>query len=494
MATRVRAYGLALAFGLLGAPAVFAAPWAEPGDRRLRSDLELLADYGVLGGPVTSWPIPWAQVSASLSLLGDRALPLHVQRALSRVERLMPGLEDRRGIQTEIGVSATNKPTLIRDFGGSARGDGDGYIRVERQWSSTYVSARVGYRDDPRNGDKNFDGSYLAQAIGNWAVYGGYMEQWWGSGWESSLIFSTNARPLPKVGFKRLEPRPFETKWLNWLGPWQFESFVSLVDERREISDHIIAGIRLTFKPIDKLEIGFTRAMQLCGEGRSCGFGTWRKALIPFTGAENTGTTADPGNQLASGDFRYGWSRGDSSYSLYGEIMGEDEIAGFFDKISVNLGGTMTRPWGEEGAFWRLGLEYTDTLANRILGPLVTNQPGVSFAHFIFTDGFTYRGRVIGPSIGGDARSVSLTGLLTDSLNRSYRLSLRHAGFNKFGLARTAFVSANKETMRIVEGEVNMPTPWGDVQLELRVQDDDVNTPGRSPIKAAVEVGWRTRF
>ncbi len=483
---------IAMLAAMASAPAA-AAPWAEPGDRRLRNDIELLADYNVIKGPITSWPIPWAQISASLANLGDRALPLHVQRAIDRVERLMPGREDRQGIQTQFGFSVTNEPALIRDFGDSARGDGETFVRLERQWSSTYVSARVGYRDDPRNGDRHFDGSYLAQAIGNWALYGGYMEQWWGSGQEAALIFSTNARPAPKVGFKRLEPRPFQTKWLSWLGPWQFEGFVSLIDEKREFSDHFIAGLRLTFNPLDNLEIGFTRALQLCGDGRPCGIDIWRKALFPFDGSENTGTLNEPGNQLASGDFRYGWSSGDASYSLYGEIMGEDEIAGLFDKISANLGASMTRPWGQEGGFWRLGFEFTDTLANRILGPLVTNDPRVSFTNFIFTDGFTYRGRVLGPSIGGDSRSATLTGMLTDSRNWSYRLSARHIELNETSFARLV-PSANRETLQMLEAELNAPLPWGDVQLELRLQTDSASTPGRSKARAGFELGWRTHF
>lgn len=40
-----------------------AAPWAEVGDKRLREDVELLMDVGIVPGPTLSWPLPWAQIS-----------------------------------------------------------------------------------------------------------------------------------------------------------------------------------------------------------------------------------------------------------------------------------------------------------------------------------------------------------------------------------------------------------------------------------------------
>ena len=49
----------------------------------------------------------------------------------------------------------------------------------------------------------------------------GYMERWWGPGWDGSLILSTNARPIPSVTLERNYTDPFKTKWLSWIGPWR---------------------------------------------------------------------------------------------------------------------------------------------------------------------------------------------------------------------------------------------------------------------------------
>ena len=57
---------LALAISLLMPALAFAAPQAQPGDVGLRHDIQVLADYGAISGPVTTWPISWDAVLADL--------------------------------------------------------------------------------------------------------------------------------------------------------------------------------------------------------------------------------------------------------------------------------------------------------------------------------------------------------------------------------------------------------------------------------------------
>src|SRR3546814_17786937 len=56
----------------------------------------------------------------------------------------------------------------------------------------------------------HLDQTYAAYKLGNWAVYGGFVEHWWGPGNSGSLLFSTSARPFPKIGFKRLAAHPID--------------------------------------------------------------------------------------------------------------------------------------------------------------------------------------------------------------------------------------------------------------------------------------------
>ena len=126
------------------------------------------------------------------------------------------------------------------------------------------------------------DGSYFAARLGNWSASFGQQERWWGPGWDGSLILSTNARPIPAISIDRRIPEPFETKWLSWIGPWSFHSFIGRMEEERTISNPYLWGMRSELKPtiLSGIEVGFFRVMQLGGDGRPQGFSTWLDAFL----------------------------------------------------------------------------------------------------------------------------------------------------------------------------------------------------------------------
>src|SRR5271169_6092547 len=68
------------------ATAAMASPWAEVGDDQLRSDIQILANAGVIDDITTQWPIPWAGL---LSALRDQVTlaeqPSYVRAAARRV-------------------------------------------------------------------------------------------------------------------------------------------------------------------------------------------------------------------------------------------------------------------------------------------------------------------------------------------------------------------------------------------------------------------------
>ena len=66
----------------------FGSSWIAPGDAALRADIQLLADNGIVRGPVTSWPLAWDAVLADIDQNADEsALPAGVLQALTRVRR-----------------------------------------------------------------------------------------------------------------------------------------------------------------------------------------------------------------------------------------------------------------------------------------------------------------------------------------------------------------------------------------------------------------------
>lgn len=472
---------------------VRAEPWTRVDDRLLRSDIELLADVGVLRGPVSTWPLNWRQIRGALRSSNVEDLPPHARDAFLRIRRQAPGMTARsKNWGVEARVSATNEQALIRGFGAQARGDYDVQGRFIGAWGGTTLSVGFGVRDDDFSRLWHLDDSYLSQEVGNWILYAGTIQHWWGPGWTSALIQSTSARPFPKLGIKRNSPDPFESKWLSWLGPWSFDAYIGINDESGlRFEDHVIAGIRGEVQPFKGVTLGFKRALELCGDDRPCGFNTWFDALVAIGDRDNTGTLDEPGNQMAGFDLRYGNTIGNVSYSLYTEIVGEDEDNWLVGAYATLWGMRLSGPWGDNGARWETIVEYSDTLANRSF--FDPNRPNVIYQNFIYNNGWRYRGRSVGASQDNDTRLITVTGHFTDTKNRFYRLTLHHADLNEDGRGAHT-ITANAETINILEGEARIPTPLGDFGATIRIQDDQPNTRNESKGLVAVEMNLLFRF
>jgi Capsule assembly protein Wzi len=216
-------------------------PWIAPGNTQVRHDVQLLVDSGVIDLPMSAWPIAASDLANALgripetssraatltgesqSLATSQPLSAAQLAAVARLRSLAS--EGRASLGVEVGAAA--RPTPLRTFADTPREEGEVSL-----YAASFVGSRFGGRlqvtgaidpDDDRPG--RLDGSYVAGKFGNWIVTLGQQDRWWGSGWEGSLIMSNNARPVPEISFDRAVSEPFETKWLSWIGPWQFTTF-----------------------------------------------------------------------------------------------------------------------------------------------------------------------------------------------------------------------------------------------------------------------------
>ncbi len=60
--------------------------------------------------------------------------------------------------------------------------------------------------NDREDREARLDGSYVAGRFGNWQLGAGAIDRWWGPGWQSSLAWSNNARPVAGAWFARQTP------------------------------------------------------------------------------------------------------------------------------------------------------------------------------------------------------------------------------------------------------------------------------------------------
>jgi hypothetical protein len=153
----------------LASSCAFAGPYIPAGDLALRHDIQRLADYGIIKGPTSTWPLAWGPIIEDVRSADATNLPPGVADALARV-RDRANWETRTKeltFKTKVGVA--EKPTRIRSFQDTPRGDievaaGIGWID---EWFSIDLNLQ-GVDSDQDSQDLRADDSMIGVVLGNW--------------------------------------------------------------------------------------------------------------------------------------------------------------------------------------------------------------------------------------------------------------------------------------------------------------------------------------
>lgn len=420
----------------LCAPAARAdAGWFEAGDSVLRNDLTLLNDAEIIRLPVNQWPIPRAAVKFAMANARTHfATNSAVSAALARVQARIGPLDTkpRRGLMFDSSLTA-GEPALLRDFDTLGRDSGE--LRGRATYATgdrSEFSLNVTGVSNPADGDTvRLDGSHATVQAGNWLLSANMLDRWWGPSHISSLILSTNARPMPTLVVERATARPFESKYWSWLGPWNFSFALSRMEsDRQDIDAPLFVASRIAFMPFKDIEIGLSRTAQFCGEQLECSWEVFWNMLI---GNDNVGIDAtpenEPGNQMAGFDLRWSSPIGSWPYALYAQYIGEDESSYVPAKYIAQLGTEVWKPLANGGLIQAF-FEYTTTTcsASTDRGPYYNcayNQ-----ARFD-VEGYRYKGRVIGYTADRDAENYSLGGTFTAPNGEIWSVTARTSRLNR---------------------------------------------------------------
>jgi hypothetical protein len=408
---------------LATAPAL-ADPWIEPGDARLRHDLELLSDAGLIAAPLTAWPVSWPEIARDVGRLDpEPARPAWLAAALARVQAAARGAA-RTAPTAELRIAGSERPMALRRFGDTPREEGELAAAVQYTGERFAFRAEVTAVADPDDGKQiRPDGSYAAVVLGNWIVHAGYVDRWWGPGWEGSLILGSNARPIPSVTIERNYSDAIDHPWLRWLGQWRFATTMGQLEGDRSDAPHAkFFGARFTWKPHARFEFGVSRSAQWCGEGRPCGLDTFWDLL---TGNDNDQPLEEqPGNQMAGFDAR--WSLPWAPVAVYGQMIGEDE-AGLLPSQYLGLFGVeLAGGFGDRS--WRAHVEYADTACS-----FYDSEPnfGCAYRNAIYSDGYQYYDRSIGHALDGDSEQWAAGLLLVNADGSNWELAAQAADVNR---------------------------------------------------------------
>jgi hypothetical protein len=484
----------AVAVTLLAALSAMAGPVAEPGDVALRHDIQVLADYGAITGPVTTWPISWDSLRADLEAVkaDDVVLPNAViptfERILARAR-----LETSRGEHAfRATVAIAEKPVNIRPFSNVPREDAE--IGAAYSWANERFSVdlNVSGVDNPADGDDiRADGSQVAVELGNWSAAISTMDRWWGPGWDGSLILSNNARPIPAITFGRNQTRAFESRWLSWIGPWDLDVIWGQLEKDRFVPNARFFGMRMNFRPIRGLEIGVSRSAQWCGQGRPCGFDTFLDLLLGRDNVGDAGTTPEnePGNQMAGFDARWTNLWFGSPVSLYGQMIGEDEAGGFPSRYLAQFGiegsgitrGQISYRWFAEIAGTSCDVVKREVLYN------------CAYRNSIYRSGYTYNKRIVGHGLDNDARVVS-AGLILVSRSGDLWQAIGRAGdLNRVGLDANHSVATEPQDLLSLDLQHSRSTRLGRFDIGIGYEQREIVATGASSSDARGYVRWTSR-
>jgi hypothetical protein len=423
-----------IAFGLNGGVARADAGWFESGDVVLRNDLLLLNDAGVIRIPVSHWPLPRAAVTYALQGAKEHfATNAAVKAALDRVRsRVAPPDSTRYGdaFTLEATLSA-GSPGLLRDFDTLAREEGN--LSARAGFSSDRFSVTLNVTGVTSPADRHEirpDGSEATVQLGNWLLSANTLDRWWGPSHESSLILSSNARPMPTVMVERAAAIPFETPWLSWFGPWRMSFGISRMEDHREdIDAPLFMAWRVVIMPFHDIELGFSRTAQFCGKQLECNLDVFGNLLA---GNDNVGFDStpenEPGNQMAGFDIRWNSPIGNWPYAIYSQFIGEDESSYVPAKYLMQYGAEIWKPLATGGLVQAFA-EYSDTscgtkdLAKKF--DCAYNQGRFN------VEGYRYHGRSIGHTADRDAETYAIGATYTADTGELWTVTVRKAQLNR---------------------------------------------------------------
>ena len=391
--------------------AISAATFAQGlvlNDANLRTDLNWLNQQGVIQISTSTWPLSSDEIQRALSQA--KVANNTQQKVINSVKNALQADNET----VKVGLhAATDLKTIPQTFGENQKSQYQAAVEFNAGGESWDAKLRVNGEKDALidNGhDANVEGSYIAGKLWNQWLIAGQIPTYWGPGHDGSLIRGDASRPVYGVTVQRANQNAFESKWLSWIGPWQYQAFAGQLDDYKAVPDAKLIGLRLTARPFPALEIGASRAIQWGGDGRPESLSSLWDAI---TGTKDNGGTGkeDPSNQIAGFDGRlFLQPLLNVPVSLYGQFIGEDEAGGLPAKY-MYLGGADFSSIYKDMPY-QLYAEWADTRTNG-------EVRRISYAHTIYKDGYYQHGFPLGHAIGGDGQIYSVGGdIRFDVMNR----------------------------------------------------------------------------
>ncbi len=395
-------------------------------DMSLKSELDWLKAQGVIQISTSTWPLTANEINRAL---GNANVTNQAQQQIIQSIQLTLSQKPKSLVNTKVGLYAqTDRQQLPQTFADDQMATLQASLQAGLSEEDWEFNLQVNAKSDDLidEDDVSFEGSYVAGKLANQWLIAGKIPAWWGPGHDGSLIRGDASIPVTGLTMQRDEQSSPTSPYLSWVGPWQYQLFAGQLDDYQAVPDAKLFGARLTASPWPWLEVGASRTFMWGGEGRPESLSSFGDAVLgtkdnEATNSSNSGN--DPANQLAGFDARLSLAPlVNIPAGIYGQYVGEDEAGGLPAK-NMYLAG-VDYAANIYGKPYQLYAEYTDT---RTGGEV----RGISYDHFIYTDGYYQQGYPLGHALGGDAESVALGGKLWVDNKNFINAKLQYAKVNQ---------------------------------------------------------------
>lgn len=248
------------------------SPWVEADDPYLRSDLQVMADSGLLLMPTNTYPVRWSLFSDQFSHIDLQHMSKTEELAYRSVQYRLDSEKLGRGRSHLTLVGATDSQAGNNGFGGYRRSKAG--INASHEFMAEQFAFRVasGYRQ-ARNGEDNwnFDNSYFAVASRDVSLSVGWLDRWWGPGWQHSSGLAQQSSPVPAFSLSYQQPQT------PILGSLWFETLIAKQDN--DAKDDYLSASRLSLRPATFLQLGSTYKSWFGGNGDSVLSSEWMDAI-----------------------------------------------------------------------------------------------------------------------------------------------------------------------------------------------------------------------
>jgi len=225
--------------------------------------------------------------------------------------------------------TAFNSGNVLRVYN-NLRTQNKSNVNFNLEYSKSSLSSQLSLNFDDH--DKlNFDNSYVnyEKGIANLSI--GKVDHIWSFSEKSSLILSSNSRPLEALSLK-LENK-FNTNWLPSSANWSIEFINGSTKNSYNDKNSMLSGARVVISPHENLNFEFLQTSQW-GDQNNKLYSTDIEAFFFDTNEGNNSSV----NKMAGFGISYSVPSNENTYRFYSQAIGEDE-AGNLPSCYAWMGG-----------------------------------------------------------------------------------------------------------------------------------------------------------